>query len=79
VGFNNCYIPNYNQLVEYYNSVDLETFVKRFKKYDSWSGDSDAMNFLENKVKEYEKLIGNNNNNHTIRMFKNSTGYICVS
>jgi hypothetical protein len=49
VGFNNCYIPNYNQLVEYYSSVDLETFVKRFRKYDSWSGDSDAMNFLENK------------------------------
>jgi hypothetical protein len=57
VGFNNCYIPNYNQLVEYYNSVDLETFVKRFKKYDSWSGDSDAMNFLEDKIKEYEKVI----------------------
>ena len=57
MGFNNCYIPNYNQLVEYYSSVDLETFVKRFKKYDSWSGDSDAMNFLENKIKEYEEVI----------------------
>ena len=52
MGFDNCYIPNYNQLIEYYNSVDLETFIKRFKKYDSWSGDSDAMNFLENKIKE---------------------------
>ena len=51
MGFNNCYIPNYNQLIEYYNSVDLETFIKRFKKYDSWSGDSDAMNFLETKIK----------------------------
>jgi hypothetical protein len=57
MGFNHCYIPNYNQLVEYYNSVDLETFVKRFKKYDSWSGDGDAMKFLENKIKEYEKVI----------------------
>lgn len=56
MGFNNCYIPNYNQLVEYYNSVDLETFVKRFRKYDSWTGESDAMNFLENKVKEYYEL-----------------------
>jgi hypothetical protein len=60
VGFNNCYIPNYNQLVEYYNTVDLETFIKRFKKYDSWTGDSDAMNFLENKIKEYEENIINN-------------------
>jgi hypothetical protein len=54
MGFNNCYIPNYNQLVEYYNSVDLETFVKRFRKYDSWTGDSDAMNFLENKIKLWD-------------------------
>jgi hypothetical protein len=30
---------------------------KRFKKYDSWSGDSDAINFLEEKIKEYEKVI----------------------
>jgi hypothetical protein len=60
MGFNNCHIPNYNQLVEYYKSVDLETFVKRFKKYDSWSGDSDAMNFLESKIQEYEKIIRNN-------------------
>jgi hypothetical protein len=62
VGFNNCYIPNYNQLVEYYNSVDLETFIKRFKKYDSWAGDSDAMNFLETKIKEYEKNTNTNIN-----------------
>jgi hypothetical protein len=59
MGFNNCHIPNYNQLVEYYNSVDLETFVKRFKKYDSWTGDSDAMNFLESKIQEYEEVIRN--------------------
>ena len=57
MGFNSCHLPNYNQLVEYHNSVDLETFVKQFKKYDSWSGDSDAMNFLENKIEEYEKII----------------------
>ena len=62
MGFNNCHIPNYNQLIEYYNSVDLETFIKRFKKYDSWAGDSDAINFLESKIREYEKVIGNNIN-----------------
>jgi hypothetical protein len=64
MGFNNCYVPDYNQLIEYYNSVDLETFVKRFRKYDSWTGDSDAMDFLENKIKEYEKVIDNNINNN---------------
>jgi hypothetical protein len=37
----------------------METFVKRFKKYDSWTGDSDAMNFLESKIQEYEEIIRN--------------------
>jgi hypothetical protein len=59
VGFNNCHIPNYEELIKYYDSVDLETFIKRFKKYDSWSGDSDAMYFLESKIKEYEEIIRN--------------------
>ena len=62
MGFNSCHLPNYNQLVEYYNSVDLKTFIKRFKKYDSWTGDSDAMNFLETKIKEYEKNTNTNIN-----------------
>ncbi len=46
MGFNSCHIPNYKDLIEFYNSVDLETFVKRFRKYDSWTGESDAMNFF---------------------------------
>ena len=57
MGFNNCYIPNLNELTKYYNEFGLEKLYKRFIKYDSWSGDSDAMNFLENKIKEYEKVI----------------------
>lgn len=66
MGFNSCHLPNYNQLVEYYNSVDLKTFINHFRKYDSWSGDSDAMNFLQNKIKEYE-----NNNNININFTNN--------
>ena len=60
MGFNNCHIPNYEKLIEYYNSVDLETFIKSFRKYDSWTGDSDSFKFLENKIKEYEENIINN-------------------
>jgi glycogen debranching enzyme len=60
MGFNNCHIPNYERLVEYYNSVDLETFIKSFRKYDSWSGDSDSFKFLESKIQEYEQNISNN-------------------
>ena len=54
MGFNNCYLPEYNELIEYYNSVTLEVFVKRFRKYDCWMGSIESMNFLESKVKEYE-------------------------
>ena len=57
MGFNNCYIPNLTELTKYYNEFGLERLYKRFKKYDSWSGDSDAIKFLENKIKEYEKVI----------------------
>jgi len=57
VGFDNCYIPNLTELTKYYNEFGLEMLYKRFRKYDSWSGDSDAINFLESKIKEYEKVI----------------------
>lgn len=57
MGFNNCYIPNLNELTKYYNEFGLEKLYKRFIKYDSWSGDSDAIKFLESKIKEYEKVI----------------------
>ena len=64
MGFNNCYLPEYDELIEYYNSVSLERFVQRFRKYDCWTGSSESMRFLENKVKEYyETVIDSNFNN----------------
>ena len=56
MGFNNCYLPEYDELIEYYNSVSLERFVQRFRKYDCWTGSSESMRFLESKVKEYYEL-----------------------
>lgn len=54
MGFNNCHIPKLDELIKYYNEFGLEALYNRFRKYDSWDGDSDAMNFLESKVKEWE-------------------------
>lgn len=34
----------------------LESFVKRYGRYDSIMGDSDRMEFLENKIKEYSVM-----------------------
>jgi hypothetical protein len=68
VGFDNCYIPNLTELTKYYNEFGLEMLYKRFRKYDSWSGDSDAINFLENKIKEYEKVIDTDNGDNIVWM-----------
>lgn len=54
MGFNNCYVPDIDKLKQYYESVDLETFVNRFRKYDAWTGSTESLNFLEQKIKKYE-------------------------
>lgn len=68
MGFNNCYIPNLNELTEFYNKFGLEALYNRFRKYDCWTGDSDAMSYLESKVKEYEKVINNISDTNNNRM-----------
>jgi hypothetical protein len=62
MGFNNCYLPDIDKLKEYFDSVDLETFVNRFRKYDAWTGSSESMDFLEKKINLYENLKNNNIN-----------------
>ena len=60
MGFNNCYLPDIDKLKEYSESVDLETFVNRFRKYDCWTGSSESLDFLEKKINLYENLKNNN-------------------
>ena len=62
MGFNNCYPPDIDKLKEYFDSVDLETFVNRFRKYDAWTGSSESMDFLEKKINLYENIKNNNIN-----------------
>ncbi len=59
MGFNQCYLRDVKDLESEVNSDGLELFVKRYRKYDCWTGSSESMNFLENKIKEYEKVIDN--------------------
>ena len=54
MGFNNCYIPDIDVLIRQYEQYGLEWLYNHYRKYDCWSGSSDAMNYLESKVKEYE-------------------------
>lgn len=62
MGFNQCYLRDVKQLESELASVGLETFVKRYSKYDSLSGSSESMNFLESKINLYENLKNNDIN-----------------
>ena len=60
MGFNQCYLRDVEDLQSELTSVGLEQFVKRYSKYDSWTGSSKSMEFLESKIKQYEEIIDNN-------------------
>ena len=61
MGFNQCYVPELNELIELYNKIGLENLIKRYRKYDSYTGSSDSMQFLETKFKEYYEQDKRNN------------------
>lgn len=53
MGFNQCYLPSIIIMQAEINTDGLEKFVKRMQKYESITGETDRMQFLESKVKEY--------------------------
>ena len=59
MGFNQCYLRDVEDLQSELTSVGFEQFVKRYSKYDSWTGSSKSMEFLESKIKQYEEIINN--------------------
>ena len=62
MGFNQCYLRDVKDLQSELNSVGLTQFVKRYSKYDSWTGSSKSMEFLEGKINLYENLKNNDTN-----------------
>lgn len=54
MGFNHCYISSVENLQTEYESVGLENFVKRYRKYDAVIGPKESFEFLQEKQKEYE-------------------------
>ena len=57
MGFNVCHIPKIDTLVDEYNRVGLEQFVKSYRKYDSWNGNSDSIIYLETQIATYYEQI----------------------
>jgi biotin-(acetyl-CoA carboxylase) ligase len=59
MGFNQCYLRNVENLSKEFNRNGLESFLKRYKKYDSLTGSTESFDFLESKTKQYEESINN--------------------
>jgi hypothetical protein len=59
MGFSQCYLRNVENLSEEFNRNGLESFVKRYQKYDSLTGSTQSFDFLESKIKQHEESINN--------------------
>lgn len=66
MGFNHCYISSVENLQREFEMKGLEDFVKSYRKYEAITGPSESFTFLEEKIKEYEKVINDINNNTNI-------------
>jgi len=69
MGFNHCYISSVENLQLELETWGLETFVKRYRKYDAIIGPNESFKFLDEKKKEYElqqiSLVDKGENNKT--------------
>jgi hypothetical protein len=59
MGFNHCYLTNVLDLQRNLDNVGLEKFIKMYRSYDALTGPSECFEFIEEKIKDYEKVIRN--------------------
>lgn len=57
MGFNGCILPSVKSMKEHIERDGIESFIKQYQKYDSIMGESDRVEFLEEKIKEYNQKI----------------------
>lgn len=61
MGFNHCHISSLNAVVWELDTFGIEKFVHTYTKvYDAYSGDSEAIHFIEQKLKEYYEQTNTN-------------------
>lgn len=61
MGFNKCILPSIEVMKFQIERDGLKEFIKVYRKYDSIMGDSDRIEFLEQKAFEYENNINGDN------------------
>ena len=57
MGFNHCYLTSVKDLERHLDNVGLEKFIKMYRSYDALTGPSECFEFIEEKIKENEKVI----------------------
>ena len=57
MGFNHCYLTSVKDLERHLDNVGLKKFIKTYRSYDALTGPSECFEFIEKKIKEYEKVI----------------------
>ena len=50
MGFNQCYVGNILQVQKELDEYGFDEFVRRYRKYDSISGDSESIDFIEKRI-----------------------------
>ena len=57
MGFNHCYLTSVEDLQRNLDNVGLQKFIKTYRSYDALTGPGECFRFIEEKIKEYEKVI----------------------
>jgi hypothetical protein len=56
MGFNHCYVGNILQIQKELDELGLEKFIKRYEKYDAISGESECIDFIEQRAKLWHTI-----------------------
>ena len=56
MGFNQCYVGNVLQIQKELDEFGLKEFVRRYSKYDAISGDSESIDFIEKRIKQWDTI-----------------------
>jgi hypothetical protein len=59
MGYHHCHVPNMQQIQRELESYGLEEFIRIYSKYECLIGDSEVIEFIEQKAIELENKKSN--------------------
>lgn len=58
MGFNKCYLPSIESMKKQIERDGLKEFIRLYTKYDCIMGKNNRMEFLDNRINEFENKTG---------------------